>query len=157
MQTQLPGWHVDPTTYSCINNAVAKISRLREDSSKHDEQPVFRVGLKGGLARHLLGQDEQQPASLPYQKGTAGRLGPEEEVVPLSAAVLDTIAKAVETTDPESTTLYTGSSEERDFEMCTFWRLERPGGSQPLEATSLSRACPEKAVSMPVPDFATNR
>lgn len=55
MQTQLPGWHVDPTTYSCIGNAVAKISRLREDSSKHEEDSLFRVGLDEGLARHLLG------------------------------------------------------------------------------------------------------
>lgn len=55
MQAQLPGWHVDPTTYSCIGNAVAKISRLREDSGKHDEHSLFRVRPKEGLARHLLG------------------------------------------------------------------------------------------------------
>lgn len=55
MQTQLPGWHVDPTAYSCIDNTVAKISRLCEDSSKHDEHLLFRVGLDKGLARHLLG------------------------------------------------------------------------------------------------------
>ena len=73
----------------------------------------------------MAGLDEQQSASLPYQKGTAGRLGPEEEVVPLSAAVLDTVAKAVETKDSENTILYTGSSIGWDFEMCTFWRLER--------------------------------